>query len=69
MLLNYLINGWKKEVIKVMSRLSILLLLINFKTIQPEWNLYILALNARTESVPESLQKNVTSRKVHILPE
>ena len=69
MLLNYLINGWKKEVIKVMSRLSILLLLINFKTIQPEWNLYILALNARTESVPESLQKNVISRKVHILPE
>ena len=69
MLLNYLINGWKKEVIKVMSRLSILLLLINFKTIQPEWNLYILALNGRTESVPESLQKNVISRKVHILPE
>ena len=69
MLLNYLINGWKKEVIKMMSRLSILLLLINFKTIQPEWNLYILALNARTESVPESLQKNVISRKVHILPE
>ena len=69
MLLNYLINGWKKEVIKVMSRLSILLLLINFKTIQPEWNLYILALNARTESVPESLQKNVISRKVHILTE
>ena len=69
MLLNYLINGWKKEVIKVMSRLSILLLLINFKTVQPEWNLYILALNARTESVPESLQKNVISRKVHILPE
>ena len=69
MLLNYLINDWKKEVIKVMSRLSILLLLINFKTIQPEWNLYILALNARTESVPESLQKNVISRKVHILPE
>ena len=69
MLLNYLINGWKKEVIKVMPRLSILLLLINFKTIQPEWNLYILALNARTESVPESLQKNVISRKVHILPE
>ena len=69
MLLNYLINGWKKEVIKVMSRLSILLLLINFKTVQPEWNLYILALNARTESVPQSLQKNVISRKVHILPE
>ena len=69
MLLNYLINGWKKEVIKVMPRLSILLLLINFKTIQPEWNLYILALNARTESVPESLQKNVISRKVHILTE
>ena len=69
MLLNYLINGWKKEVIKVMSRLSILLLLINFKTVQPEWNLYILALNARTESVSESLQKNVISRKVHILPE
>ena len=69
MLLNYLINGWKKEVIKVMSRLSILLLLINFKTVQPEWNLYILALNARTESVPESLQKNVISRKVHILTE
>lgn len=69
MLLNYLINGWKKEVIKVMPRLSILLLLINFKTIQPEWNLYILALNARTESVSESLQKNVISRKVHILPE